>query len=156
MPRPVPAENLHLTLLFLGELPEPVLDDVDLAFRQLRAPGFELALAGHRHVRRRASRGSSMSAPRDSPPLRHLQAKVETAARGAGVDAAGAAASCRTSRSRGCRSGWRARARSRQAVALRSGYAAPRFAVEDFRLFRSRLAASAAPAYEELARYPLG
>ena len=44
---------------------------------------------------------------------------------------------------------------SRQAVAARGGYAAPRFTVEDFRLYRSRLAASGA-SYEELARYPLG
>jgi 2'-5' RNA ligase len=40
-------------------------------------------------------------------------------------------------------------------VAMRSGYAAPGFDVEDFRLYRSRLAASGA-SYEELARYPLG
>jgi len=47
------------------------------------------------------------------------------------------------------------RVRLEQAVALRGAYAAPRFTVEDFCLFRSRLASTGA-AYEELARYPLG
>jgi 2'-5' RNA ligase len=47
------------------------------------------------------------------------------------------------------------RGRLEQAVALRGAYVAPRFIVEDFRLFRSHLAAAGA-AYEELARYPLG
>ena len=40
-------------------------------------------------------------------------------------------------------------------VAARGGYAAPRFAVEDFRLYRSQLGGEGA-SYEELARYPLG
>ena len=39
--RPVPPENLHLTLVFLGELPATVLADVDLAFGAVRAPGFD-------------------------------------------------------------------------------------------------------------------
>ena len=85
VPRPVPPENLHLTLVFLGEVAEPRLDDVDLAFRQLRAPGFELALAGLGLFGGSRPRVVYVGA-RDSPALRHLQAKVETAARGAGLD----------------------------------------------------------------------
>lgn len=46
LPDPVPPENLHLTLAFLGERPEPVLEDVHAGLAQLRAPAFDLALAG--------------------------------------------------------------------------------------------------------------
>ena len=45
--------------------------------------------------------------------------------------------------------------RLEQAIVARGAYAAPRFEVGDFRLYRSHLGGEAA-VYEELARYPLG
>ena len=95
-----------------------------------------------------------MPAPRDSPPLRHLQAKVETAARGAGLDLPARRFVPHVTLAR-LPERLASLGRLQQEVAMRSGYAAPRFAVADFRLYRSRLAASGA-SYEELARYPLG
>ena len=151
LPRPVPPENLHLTLVFLGELPERRLDDIDLAFRAVRAPGFEMALAGlglfggakPRVVYAGAAEkpGCAICRPRSRP---RRAARASRCRRGG---------SCRTSRWRGCPSGGE-RGRLEQAVAARGGYAAARFAVEDFRLYRSHLAAGGAT-YEELARYPL-
>jgi RNA 2',3'-cyclic 3'-phosphodiesterase len=44
--RPVPQENLHLTLAFLGEQPEPVVEDIHHALAQIRASRFEIALTG--------------------------------------------------------------------------------------------------------------
>ena len=78
VPRTVAAESLHLTLVFLGELPGPALEDVDLAFRAVRAPAVEVALTGvglfggarPRVVyvaRARERRGSSTCRPRSRP-----------------------------------------------------------------------------------------
>jgi len=42
----VRPEQLHITLRFLGDTPEDQLDDLRERLRQVRAPGFELALRG--------------------------------------------------------------------------------------------------------------
>jgi RNA 2',3'-cyclic 3'-phosphodiesterase len=153
VPKPVPPENLHLTLVFLGELPEPVVADIDLALAAVRAPGFELGFAGlglFGGARPRVA----FAAIADSAPLRHLQAKVETAARGAGLAEPSRRYAPHVTLARLPERGID-RGRLETAVAGRPGPVAPAFRVEDFRLYRSRLGAGAA-VYEELARYPLG
>ena len=153
VPRLVAPESLHLTLVFLGDLPVRLLEDVDTAFRQIRAPGFALALAGLGLFGGPRPRVVYLGA-RANPALRHLQAKVETAARGAGVELPARRYLPHVTLAR-LPERFPDRVRLEQAVALRGAYAAPRFTVEDFCLFRSRLASTGA-AYEELARYPLG
>ena len=152
LPRAVPPESLHLTLVFLGELPERRLEDVDLAFRAVSAPRFELALAGLDLFGGTRPRVVYVGA-RSNPALQHLQAKVETAARGAGVALAGRRFVPHVTLAR-LPERFADRARLEQATAIRGAYAAPRFTVEDFRLFRSHLGGEG-PAYEELARYAL-
>lgn len=44
--RPVPEENLHLTLAFLGDMSEPQARDVAEALAELRHPPVELELKG--------------------------------------------------------------------------------------------------------------
>jgi RNA 2',3'-cyclic 3'-phosphodiesterase len=44
--RSVAPENLHLTLAFLGEVSEAMLEEVHFALETLRHPGFEITLAG--------------------------------------------------------------------------------------------------------------
>lgn len=44
--RIVVPENLHLTLAFLGDVAESLLEEVHFALETLRHPGFEIALAG--------------------------------------------------------------------------------------------------------------
>ncbi len=44
--RPVPEENLHLTLSFLGEQNDEALEDIHAALSDIRAPAFDLQLAG--------------------------------------------------------------------------------------------------------------
>lgn len=44
--RDVPAENLHLTLSFLGEQPDYAVEDAHEALSAIHLPGFELQLAG--------------------------------------------------------------------------------------------------------------
>jgi 2'-5' RNA ligase len=152
VPRSVAPENLHLTLVFLGELPEPVLADADLAFRQVRAPGFELALSGLGLFGGAKPRAVYCGAT-ESRALHHLQAKAAVAARAAGlaIEARRFVPHVTLARLAPARVD---RMRLETFVASRSTYSAPRFEVEDFRLFRSRLAAAGA-SYEELARYPL-
>lgn len=41
-----PAENLHLTLRFIGEVQEPAAEEIAEALWRIRAPGFCLALKG--------------------------------------------------------------------------------------------------------------
>lgn len=44
--RPVPEENLHLTLSFLGEQRDEAIADAHAALSDLRAPAFDLQLVG--------------------------------------------------------------------------------------------------------------
>ena len=153
VPKPVPPENLHLTLVFLGELPEPVVADIDLALAAVRAPGFELGFAGlglFGGAKPRVAFAASPTARRSGtcrPRSRPRRAAPAWPSR--------RGATRRTSRWRGCPSAASTAAASRPAVAGRPGPVAPAFRVEDFRLYRSRLGAGSA-VYEELARYPLG
>lgn len=84
LPRQVAPENLHLTLVFLGSLHEDTLEDVHLAFSRLRAPPFDLTLRGVEAFGGARPR-NVWAGVAPSAGLTHLQRKVETAARGAGV-----------------------------------------------------------------------
>jgi RNA 2',3'-cyclic 3'-phosphodiesterase len=152
VPRPVPPENLHLTLLFLGEVPEPVLADADLAFRRIRVPRLHVAPAGLGLFGGARPRVVFCGVA-EATGLRHLHSKVAGAARGAGIapEARRYVPHVTLARVAPERVD---RQRLEQFVAARTGYAAPPFEAEDFRLYHSRLA-SAGAAYEELARYPL-
>src|SRR5690348_504538 len=67
--------NYHLTLRFIGEVDEGLASDIDAALAQIRAPRFDLALAGIGHF------GDRMlwAGVDKSPPLVHLRDKVERA-----------------------------------------------------------------------------
>jgi RNA 2',3'-cyclic 3'-phosphodiesterase len=82
--RAVPPENLHLTLVFLGEQSEAVLSDLHDLLEGLRAPRLALALQGldvfggdkMRHVHARVQPNADLT---------RLQARLETLARQAGI-----------------------------------------------------------------------
>ena len=88
-----------------------------------------------------------------NPALRHLQAKVDTAARGAGFALPARKYVPHVTLAR-LPDRLEGRERLERAVAERGGYAAPAFPVAAFGLFRSHLAGGGA-IYEELACYPL-
>lgn len=152
VPRLVAPETLHLTLVFLGEVEEVALEEVHMAWEPLRLPGFEIALKGLGIFGGRKPR-AVYAGVAQCPALDRLQAKLEQAARGAGVA---------VERRRFVPHVTLARInrpladpeRLERHLAMRADFAAPPFKVEHFALYRSTLGAAGAR-YEELARYPL-
>jgi len=83
LPRKVEPETLHLTLVFLGNCPEPALEAAHEGFQGLRARPFRLMLDGFGLFGKGKPR-AAWAAVAPSPDLTHLQAKAETIARRAG------------------------------------------------------------------------
>jgi RNA 2',3'-cyclic 3'-phosphodiesterase len=145
-------ETWHLTLAFLGQLPEDAR--AALGPRLVRAAGrhgpLELALVGAGYF------GSHVLFARvggDLTALRRLAASVAAAARrvGATVDDRAYRPHLTVARSRG-------RASLRPLAQPLAEYAGPTWTVEEFRLMESRSAGVAGrpPAYHVLGRFTLG
>ncbi|MES2968899.1 MAG: RNA 2',3'-cyclic phosphodiesterase [Pseudomonadota bacterium] len=83
LPRKVEPENLHLTLVFLGEVPEPVLTDAHDLFSAIRSDAFSLHLQGLGLFGGNRPR-AAWAGVAPSAPLTRLQAKLDHAARSAG------------------------------------------------------------------------
>lgn len=81
----MPEENLHLTLRFVGEVPPPVAEEVDLAMATLRGKRFPLVLSGVGTHHRGGREVSLWVGVERNPGLEHLQGKVETALQRAGL-----------------------------------------------------------------------
>ena len=153
--RPVPHENLHVTLAFLGERPEPVIEDVHYALSDIRAPRFELRIDSL-GLFGGASPAIYHASIAPDPALSHLRSKVVQAVRGAGLDLKAERFTPHVTLARfgqGLR-GLEA-AEMRDFVAARAHLTTQPFEVEEFILFRSRLGKQGA-SYEDLAAYPLG
>src|SRR5579871_5306281 len=71
------AEQLHLTLRFIGEGNENVAHDIDDALITIRAPAFALELSGVGEFGGRNPR-ALWAGVKSSDALLHLQRKVET------------------------------------------------------------------------------
>ena len=82
----VPAENLHLTLRFLGELDRIAATDVDDALSGISAPGFDLALGGLGHFGEGRKLRSLWVGVDANPALMRLQDKIEQAVIRVGLD----------------------------------------------------------------------
>ncbi len=82
-----PAEALHITLRFFGDVQETVAEDLDTALSAISLPPFELraeaagAFGASEHMR------AVWAGVGHSEPLARLAAKCETAARRAGLKA---------------------------------------------------------------------
>jgi 2'-5' RNA ligase len=152
LPRRLPAENLHLTLVFLGEVPEPVVEEAHVALEAISAPRFSLALRGvglFGGDRPRVVYAGTLP----EPALDRLQSKVEQAARQAGarVDARRFVPHVTLAR---LRPGEVDPRRLEHALLEVAGFATEAFEVDHFTLYRSHLGHGGAH-HEELARYPL-
>ena len=152
--RPVEPENLHLTLAFLGEHPEPVIEDVHFALAAFRLPSFDLTLEGlglFGDVRPRVL----YAGIRREPGLTRLRDKVVQAARGAGLDPERKRYQPHVTLARFNRELDGADAlRVRDFAGAGGGFRARPFRVESFGLWRSFLGRSGA-IHEEMAEYPL-
>ncbi len=81
----VDSDNFHLTLRFIGEVDPTQAEEIDHTLTAIRAPGFDLHLAGL-GVFSKAGRPAALYAGADrNKALEHLQTKIETALRRAGL-----------------------------------------------------------------------
>ena len=154
LPRKVEPENLHLTLVFLGNCPEPVLEAAHEGFDALREKAFPLSLQGL-GLFGKAKPHTAWAGVAPSPPLAHLQAKVETIARRAGCLVEARKFVPHVTLSRFPTPDPADIARLERAVALGAGFRSDPWEVTELTLWRSHLTARG-PQYEVLVRYPLG
>lgn len=81
----VPPENLHLSLRFLGQIPEPTAEEVAAALARVRAAPFDLVVSGAGHFETGRRVRAVWLGVEKSPALSDLQERVEAAATRAGL-----------------------------------------------------------------------
>lgn len=152
LPRKADPDSFHLTLVFLGDTPEPVLEELDLALSALRLPGFSLTLKGL-GLFGGADPHTAWAGVDPVPGLIRLQAKVEHLARQAGCRVERRRFTPHVTLGRFSRLSLEARLPLERAIA-ESRFDAPPAQIEGFSLYRSTLTKSGSR-YDELAYYPL-
>ncbi len=146
-----PPENMHLTLRFVGEVPEPAFADVAGALARVRVPGFDLAVEGVGHFARGRSPTMLWAGVARDAALDRLQARVEAAVAAAGLPAEGRKFTPHVTLARLKDS---PRGRVQEFLATHGLLRLAPFAVESFALFSSHLGHGGA-LYRVEARYPL-
>lgn len=81
----IKPENLHVTLRFIGEVDDPVAQDIDAALRRVAAPGFELMLDGVGHFGTERKPQVLWAGIARSEPLQFLRDKIDRALVAAGL-----------------------------------------------------------------------
>jgi 2'-5' RNA ligase len=81
----VDAENMHLTLRFIGDVELGQAEDIDAALLRLRAPRFDLTLDGVGFFGKPTAARILWAGVRKSEALARLWAKVETSVQSAGL-----------------------------------------------------------------------
>ncbi len=81
----VAPENMHLTLRFIGEVEEPLADDIAAALAEVRGAPFSLRLLGVGHFESGRRVRTLWAGVEKSDALTLLQERVEAAVRRAGV-----------------------------------------------------------------------
>lgn len=153
LPRKVEVENLHLTLVFLGDCPEPALEAAHEGFEALREHRFYLSLNGLGLFGKDKPR-VAWAGLAPSPELMHLQAKVETIARRANcpIDARKFVPHVTLGRFQPPPPA--DAMRLERAVAMGQGFRSDPWEVTELTLWRSHQTGKGSH-YEVLARYPL-
>lgn len=153
--RAMPAENFHLTLAFLGEQPEPLLEEIHVGLEAMRAPAVEVTLAGLDTFARGVPT-VVFAAVNNDAALSHLRDKVRNVVRAAGLDLPRErfrphVTLARIDREPGAEN-W---ARLGNWFARHGSFALPPFRAAEVTLFRSTLTKHGA-VHDPLAVYPLG
>ncbi len=147
----IPADNFHLTLRFIGEVPAHVAEDVDDALARVMAPAFELAIDGVGHFGKDSRARTAFAGIAPSEGLMRLQAKVESAVVRAGLPPESRKFHPHVTLARLKGAGAHAlSAYEAEHGQLRAGP----WNVDAFTLFRSRMGKGGS-VYEALADYPL-
>ena len=152
LPRAVDPATFHLTLVFLGDVPDHVLQALDDDLSRLRMPAFDLSLSGV-GLFGAAKPRAAWAGVAASEPLVHLQAKLEHAARTAGAMPETRKFHPHVTLGRFAPPAPEDRLRLERAVVAHAGFAAGAFAVREVTLFRAHLT-RAGSVYEPLAAYP--
>jgi 2'-5' RNA ligase len=147
----ITADNLHVTLRFIGEVEHGLAEDIDSALSAVHAAGFTLAIAGVGTFGNGSKVRALWAGIEAQPALMHLQDKIESALVRTGLPPEARKFKPHVSL---------ARFKTRPGPGLNeylSGHALFRAGpveVEDFVLFRSHLSKSGS-IYEPLRVYPL-
>lgn len=152
LPRTSLPEGFHLTLAFLGDLPEPQVEEAHLALSALHVPAFEMALQGVALFGGARPR-VAYAAVRPAPGLIALHQRVETALRRVGItlEARRFTPHVTLGRLRGRRDEAQ---RIEAAVAAAAGFCVGPWPVDRFGLWRSDPGPEGR-VYTEMADYPL-
>jgi 2'-5' RNA ligase len=153
LPRKVEPENLHLTLVFLGDCPDPALEAAHDGFSALRERRFTLALQGL-GLFGKDKPHTAWAGIAPSAPLMHLQAKVEIIARRAGCPLDTRKFTPHVTLGRFPPPPPADAMRLERAVAMGSAFRSEGWEVEELTLWRSHLTDKGSH-YEVLATYPL-
>jgi 2'-5' RNA ligase len=151
LPRPLAPEGFHLTLAFLGDQPEPALEEAHLALAALHPPAFTLTLRGAALFGGDRPRVVYAAVAPD-PVLVALQAKVVTALRRAGLAPEARRFTPHVTLGR-LRPNRDEAARLQMAVAATVGFAAAPWQGKGFGLWRSDPAVGGR-VYTEMVHYP--
>ena len=153
LPQKMDPDKLHLTLVFLGDCPEPALDAAHEGFEALRELGFSLALQGL-GLFGKAKPYCAWAGVTPAPELMHLQAKVETIARRAGCPIDARKFVPHVTLGRFQPPPLAETARLERAIAMGTGFCTEPWQVTELTLWRSHLTGKKAHC-EVLTRYPL-
>ena len=82
----VPVDNYHLTLRFIGEVPNHRAEEIDAALLAIRAREFSLTMAGIGTFAKGGRAVSLWAGVERNPQLDHLQNKIETALQRVGIE----------------------------------------------------------------------
>lgn len=152
LPRPVPEEDLHLTVAFLGDQPEPALAELDDALARLILPAPEIRVDGLGVFGGDRPRSLHATVAPD-PQLSALRTRVLSAVRAAGLEIEATRFVPHVTLAR-FRPGETRAATLAAALGALGPVALPPARVGELVLYRSRLRPEGA-LHDDLARYPL-